>query len=286
MPDRSRIKDLTTRREGARSVYLLAGIAGHVLHFRPLAQLLQDRWHIRALPYPPQVNGDMSCASIEDLAARMLPAFDGAEEDPVIVGYSFGGSLGFAMAARLVQQGRKPTVIMIDSGLRTLRGKLRLSLTEKIIRRVIRGCRRLFWRWPKAGLRYVQRALTATPPAQAAGENPARDRDDVPPPFWIKPGDPLADFHRDCTLAVRAYHPAPAPVRIVMIRAVPDNRPAILRRFYWPRKERGWHTVGDVIGIVPCRGSHVSIVSRDHTEDLARALDKALQIACAPDRTG
>lgn len=289
MPDRSRIKDLTSRRDGARSVYLLPGVAGHPLHFRPLAKLLQHKWHIRALLYPPHFNGDISCASIDDLASRMLPAFDEIREDPVIMGYSLGGSLGFAMAAKLADQGARPTVVMIDSGLRALRGKPRLNLTEKLIRRVNSGYRRLFRQWPGQVLRSLQRSIGSPTPAKAipvamAGQQTADDPDYVRPPAWIKPGDPLLEFHRDCIRAVRAYHPAPAPVRIVMIRAVPDNRPAVLRRIYWPLKERGWHLVGNVIGIVPCRGSHVSIIKPDNRAALASAVDQALDIAFGPDK--
>lgn len=274
MPTRQALKDLTTPAEGATEVYVLAGLAGHVLQFRPLAQKLHPRWHLRGILYPPFVSNDMACASIEELVDRMMPMLGDLPRDPVFLGYSIGGTIAFEMASRLTAEGHRPGIVMIDSNPRFLRQ--RSPPHEKFLLRLTTGTRRLFLRWPRSVIWRLQSAV------KLAGEPQSRKQrfdDGVPVPAWIAPEAPLMQFYRESWFASGRYQPKPAPVRVVMVRSVGPNDSAWLRRIYWPRKDHNWRLVADVVGVVPCVGNHVSIVDTGNLDTLSEAVGCALQMA-------
>ncbi len=283
MPTFGPIKDLTKATPGAREVFVLAGLAGHVLMFRPLAQRLRKRWHLRGVLYPPFAGGPMTCESIEELATRMEPAFAEACDRPIIWGYSIGGSLAYAIAQRLARKGKTPTVIMIDTNLQSLREKTPRTLKERVIGRMLGVAKHLSWQSLVGQMRamrdkFKSEALSDQlsidgPAPQTQGTNV------IPPPSWIRPGDPLIAFHDACYLAAGAYSPTPSTVRIVMVRTVADAPPAWIRKHYWPDRDHGWGTVAKVIGIVPCEGDHVSIIEPQNLKSLTVATRKALVMA-------
>ena len=274
MATHKHIKDLTRPAEGAREVYLLAGVAGHVLEFRPLAQRLQSRWHLRGIHYPSHATGEMTCPSIEVLANRMLPALSDAPRDPVFLGYSIGGTIAYEMARRLAEQGQNPTVVMIDSNPRYLKRRPRLH--EKMILRLGLGFRRLFWRWPAKIFRKISSLIgyTDDSPSQAS-----RFPDGTPVPDWIRAGDPLMQFYRESWSASGNYVPKKSSVKVVMIRSVSERSKPWMRRLFWPSKDHNWYRVAKVIGVVPVVGDHVSIIESDSLERLTHATDQALAIA-------
>ena len=256
---RSLIKDLTKPAEGARPVYFIAGLAGHVLHYRPLARQLDRQFWVRGILFPVFAGDDVSIADVPDLAERMMEAFHEAPEPIVIVGYSIGGTVAYDMACRLAAQGRRVSVVMIDTSVRHLR--MRMIAERSPLRRVEvatkRGVRRLLVT-PTVGLKNF--ATLGRFKRKA----------------W-RPELPEAQRFKDESWAAsRSYVPPKSDVPIVMIRAVPPWQPDWTRTVYWPEADRGWGAVAPVIAVVPSPGTHVSIAEPKNFDALAAALNQAI----------
>lgn len=295
------IKDLTRAENGARKVYILTGLAGHVLHLRPLGKALRHKWHMRGILYPVFAGGKMACPSLEHLAERMTAAVDDAEQEPVLIGYSVGGVIAFEIARRLADQGKRPTVVMIDTQLRQLASQLPDPLLTRMaarseqfiaalprklrrfVRRELAGAKKLFWTWPAAGLRHLWNRLPQRFRKRFAPKPPTPhipgDPHGIEVPHWISLDDPLMEFYIAQTLATRRYVPSPAPVPVVVVRARPYLMPEAVYRMAGSYGDHGWHLVTEVLGVVVSRGSHGSIVDNENLPRLAKAVDMALKIA-------
>jgi len=259
---RALLKDLT-RAEGAEGlVHVVAGLSGHPMQFRPLARRLSGAWRMRGVLYPIWAGGDAHCPSVEALAGDMVPALADAAEPVILFGYSFGGTVAYAIACRLAQQGRRTAVVMLDSHVAELR---RRAWRKQPL--LLRGLRRA-----RKGVRRVLRTLPREALLRLRGKGPL-------PGGWAPRDEPLRSFHFESLAASRRYVPPRSDVPIVMIRAVKPKGPAWLRRIWWPEKDHGWGDVAPVVAVLPCPATHLTIARHDHVDRLAPRAEEAFRIA-------
>jgi len=255
---RSLLKPLTKPSDASQAVFMVAGLGGHVLRFRPLAKALRPRWHMTGLLYPFYVGGATSCPSIEELATRMRAPFDQIDSPIILVGYSIGGAFAYQIATDLRASGKDVAVVCIDTKLgRLLRKRGRL----------LRGFRYLLYRKPRMLLNMVREMKWPAP-------NPR------PAPVWQPDDEDLQNFVQDCRRSVRRYRPPQSDVPVVLIRAQAHLQ---WRNWidspHWPLPDHGWAKVAPVAEVVPGPGDHLSIVYPEHLDDLAQSVDRALEIA-------
>ena len=259
---RSLIKDLTKPAEGARPVYFFGGLASHVLTYRPLARVIDDRWWLRGVLYPVYAGGDPNVASIEALASSMRTALDDAEDPIVLSGFSVGGTIAYQIAVHLTAQGRRAGVVMIDSQPAELR-KLWLQRRHPKVRRAIRLFRK--------ARNFLQKA-----------RQKQEDHDPKAlPEFTWTPEDPqVRIFQRENREAARIYLPPRSNVPVVMLKAVPPRIPRWIARICWPVRDNGWGLVAPVLGVLPVSAGHHTIMARENHPDVAAALNKGFQMIC------
>ena len=251
---RSLIKDLTKPAEGAFPVYFIAGLAGHVLHYRPLARLLAERWLLRGILYPVYAGGSPRTASLEDLADQMRAALDDPQDPVVLAGYSVGGTIAYEIAVALRRQGRRAGVVMIDSQPRSLRRQLRKRRLP-MVRRAIRLGRKVVQGWQ--GL---------------MGRQAHRDPDAPPEVKWTPEDPQVRIFQIESREAVRAYVPPGSDVPVVILKAVTPRVPLWLARIYWPGADNGWRFVAPVAAVLPVSATHHTIMEGETQLALASAL--------------
>lgn len=259
---RSLLKDLTRADPGAGRVHVIGGLAGHPLYFRPLARALSRSWRMRGLLYPIWAGGSPHCPSVEALAAEMAAALEDDGAPVILFGYSFGGTVAYAIAFRLARDGRRAAVVMLDSSVAELRRRAwrKRPPVVRLLLLMQRGLRNLVWKWPRSAV------LVALGKGQRPGDRAPRE-------------EPLRSFHFESLAASRCYVPPRSDVPIVMIRAVPRRFPPWLRRVYWPEKDRGWSDVAPVVGVVPCIGTHKTVARPANVDALAPAANAAFEIA-------
>ena len=258
------VKDIAKADKDARSVYFVAGLAGHVLRYRPLARLLKSKWRMRGIHYPVFLDGSTEVPDIATLARQMRPAVDDGDDPVVIVGYSVGGVFAYEIARELRENGRRAIVVMIDTKPRRLVGERnrRRPPWKKFLLRYARGAQRVFITWPRAMLNVFK--TKAKVGAQ-----------------WVPDEAEVKAFYVESMRAARGYFPPKSDIPIVMIRAVPPILPAWLRGFYRIGRDHGWHLVAPVVGVVNSPGDHLTIAEPENAQMLAESLDKALEIAFA-----
>ncbi|WP_342071602.1 thioesterase domain-containing protein [Yoonia algicola] len=247
---RSSLKSLTKQSDTARPAYLIAGLGGHVLKFRPLARGIADAWHLTGVQYPVFAAGSAHCTSIENLCAEMSKPLENHEGPIVFLGYSIGGTIAYQMATDLRQQGKDVAVVMIDttvSVLRPKRGPMALALQK------------IFLTWPRRLLGIKARKST----------------------LGRLPDEPvLRNFVDETIAAMDGYHPPKSAVPVVLIRADSHRK---WRRWingpFWPSPTHGWARVAPVAGVVRCPGNHLTIVEPQNLEALITAVHTALGIA-------
>lgn len=241
MRNRPLLKPLLAAPQGAKKVFVLTGLGGHVLMFRPLAALLED-WQLVGVLYPMFAGSEKRYTTIESLALDMLPAFDDSVAPIVLMGHSMGGAVAYEIACQLERRGRTASVVMIDTSVPALRRRYGL---------LFRAIRKLFILIPLRllGLRKWPRRASEV----------AKDK-----PFII-----------DGRAAHRRYRPPQSDVRVILVRAVSPQKFAWFWKGYWPSKDYGWSKVARVTDILFCPGTHGDVVQPAYLPGLTVVLDDA-----------
>lgn len=247
---RSLLKSLTKPTDAARPVFLIAGLGGHVLQFRPLARGVAPKWHLTGVHYPIFAGGSAHYPSIETLCAEMSKPLEKIEGPIVLLGYSIGGTVAYQIATDLRQQGKDVAVVMIDTTVRVLRrrrGPVALVLQK------------VFLTWPR-------RLFQIKPRKSTLGR--------------LHEEPDLRNFIDEKIAAMSDYHPPKSAVPVVLIRADSHRK---WRRWingpFWPSPTHGWSRVAPVVGVVRCPGNHLTIIEPQNLEVLITAVRKALEIA-------
>ncbi len=251
MTERSLLKSLTKPTQGSRPAFLLAGLGGHVLTFRPLAQRLAPKWHLTGVLYPVHAGGSAHCNSISDLAKDMVAPLQDNHDPIILIGYSIGGAVAYQIAQERHKHGLATAVILIDTRLNALRRK--------------RG--RVF--------RLLRKVLVSTLRKLFRLKGKKRKQD-----VWI-PDDPrLREFVDDSKTAIDAFQPNKSDTVIVLIRTKSYlTWKRWIQGRYWPSRTHGWSKIVPVVHVVHGPGDHLTIVKEDNRDALGVALDKALDIA-------
>lgn len=235
------LKPLLAAPEGARRVFVLTGLGGHVLMFRPLAALL-DKWQFDGVLYPMFAGSEKRYTTIESLAQDMLPAFDDCDAPIVLLGHSMGGAVAYEIACQLESRGHTASVVMIDTSVPALRRRYGL---------LFRGFRKFFIIMPLRLLGLRKWPRTAA--------DMANDK----------------TYIIDGRAAHRTYKPPQSSVRIILVRAISTKKFAWFWAGYWPSKDYGWSKVAKVSDILTCPGTHGDVIQPPHLPDLAAVLEDA-----------
>ena len=95
--------------------YILPGVTGDILSMRRLVDGLGPSWSCRAAMYPgvntPRPPFDSIGDMLDYYQQAILPDYDACSS--ALIGYSFGGILGYELAVRLQQQGHAPALLVI-----------------------------------------------------------------------------------------------------------------------------------------------------------------------------
>ena len=251
MTERSLLKSLTKPTQGSRPAFLLAGLGGQVLTFRPLAQRLAPKCHLTGVLYPVHAGGSSHCTSISDLAKDMAAPLQDYHDPIILIGYSIGGAVAYQIAQERHKHGLATAVILIDTRLNALRRK--------------RG--RIFL--------LARRILVSTPRKLFRLKGTKGKRD-----VWT-PDDPrLREFVEDSKTAIAAFQPHKSDTIVVLIRTKSYlTWKRWIRGQYWPSRTHGWSKVVPVVHVVHGPGDHLTIVNEDNRDALGLALDQALNIA-------
>ncbi len=236
----SLLKPLAKDADGAPVIYIVPGLSGHALEFRPLARALAPRWALIGVLYPVFTGSDTRYERLQDLAKDMVRDFEDLPDPIILAGYSIGGTIAYEMACLLRSQQRKVALVMIDSSVRALR---------YAIPRPIRRLRKYLLLRPRRFLGFSELAR----------------------PRRVLKQESVRIFDVDQRQAVRDYQPTKSDVPVVMVRAISG----LIWRNYWQGRDYGWSRVATVTDSIKCRGNHNTIVRPQHLEDLSRALDKA-----------
>jgi len=255
------LKPLTQPTAASRQAYIISGLGGHALQFRPLANLLLPDWHLTGILYPVFAGGENTCSSITELAIPLRAALEEEKGPLVLIGYSFGGAIAYQMAAELRAQGRQVAVILIDTSIRSLRRRPR---------RFARGLRNLFYKKPR---RILAKLRSGQHPQGQQGQQGARA-------VWKPKDASVAEFVEESRRAMRIYAPPRSDVPIVLIRAASHYDWTLwLDGKFWPSPTHGWSRVAPVAGVVRGPGDHFKIIAPENTAALAMAMDDALVMA-------
>jgi len=259
-----RSRDIAKAAKGARTVYFFAGLAGHILRYRPLARLLNAKWRMHGVHYPVFAGGESDVDDIATLANQMAPALEAAEEPIVLAGYSIGGLVAYEIARKLRASGRQVAVVMIDTTTRRMLANLRRQrpMWQHIVLRLQLAFARIFVRWPTAALRRFRLAAPVKPSV-------------------LPDAAPAREFFYACQRAARTYLPPESDVPVIVIRAVSPLQPSWLPRVFWRGPDRGWGLVAEVLDVIPCPGDHLTIADPKNATALAKSLDQAFDIAFA-----
>ena len=245
---RSLLKPLTKAPSDAKRVFIIAGLGGHPLQFRPLASGMVPKINLVGVLYPKLVGDDTSVTTVEDLASRMAIALDDVEGTVIICGHSFGGTVAYEMACQIRRQNRQVGIVLLDTAVGSLRRKRG---------RMFRGMRNVFVAWP------LQLLGIGRPPRLQAN----------------LPQDPQSlEFRTECRIAGRNFKPARSDVPIALIRAEARGRLNWLWGRYWPSKDYGWSKVAPVLEVIFCAGDHVTIVRERSRTDLVKAVNRAIAV--------
>lgn len=229
-----------TRDTAGQPVWLVSGLGGHVIPFRPLARRLAPDVRLTGLLYPVFAGEPEPPADLAALARRMrrdLPA-----EGPVLLaGYSLGAAVAWEIAHLLAAEGRAAGVIVIDG-----RPPRLARLRPAPVRLIGRFARRL--RGQPVG--YKDRQPMQDLPRLAA-----------------------ASYFAPLDAAWASWVPQPCDVPLVVIRAT-DPPPDGWRRVFAP--DLGWSAAGEVRAVLDVAGAHRDLFQPPQDAALARALHAAV----------
>jgi thioesterase domain-containing protein len=95
--------------------YILPGVTGDILSMRRLVDGLGSEWSCRAAMYPGIGTPRAAFESLDEMLVYFGHAIsqDYVPESSALIGYSFGGILGFELAVKLQQEQRAPALLVI-----------------------------------------------------------------------------------------------------------------------------------------------------------------------------
>jgi thioesterase domain-containing protein len=247
-------------------LFMVAGVGGHVLIFRELAELLGDDQPVYGLQGIGLDGKEAPLSKMEDIAVRYLQEIVSIQpEGPhFIVGWSMGGVIGYAIAQELLKQGRRlGALVIIDAY-----APWSVSLSDRL-RIHLASFRKRSWR---SRFRYLRQRLShqVEVMARRLGFDRVEGLD-----------GPTADRVRNSSLAqyqaLAQYRPPPFPGSIALLRA---EQTAEIRDPRADDPNLGWARLvqGD-IRTLPISGSHTGIFVGQNVQTVAAAVRTALGMA-------
>ncbi len=255
-----------TTRGSRRPLFVLPGLGGHVLAFRPLARALGPEQPCFGLQDPALEGRQAPCASVEEMAGHFLELV--GTVDPRgphrLLGYSLGGLVALEMGRQLQRLGTPPAFVgLLDTPAPGYPPKLPL------LRRLRVHLSNAVGLSPRERRAYlVQRFENVR--RRVRGER----REGYEREIW----DVLTPRMKEVLAAHRRagerYHVVPYPGSIALFRASQDpDWPAT--SFEDPRMGWGGYVEGGIdVRYVP--GAHLEVLGEDHVDQLAAELEAAL----------
>ena len=283
-----RIDSLVLVRDGDRRkpLFLIHSLGGDVWIYRELVQRMQTASAIYGLQLP-GLNGSTTGedATFEECAAEHVRRLRGVQpHGPYrLAGYSSGGMLAYAMARQLTDQGEQTEFVgLIDAGVppameRRFAGTRmqKWAATARSIPLMFRELRAKSFaeRWRKI-LGCLGRGIRKL----TARRNPVAVQ-------WQAESDWLACFAEDISFfpdericqikrhyeAVHRYEPEAWQGSVDLFRVARQPLSSV------PTPTLGWeHLIGGDVYVHPVAGTHDSLMQSPHVDQLARAVDAAL----------
>lgn len=264
------------RESGTRPpLFLVAGVGGHVLIFRELAELLGEDQPVYGLQGIGLDGTESPVSSMEEIAARYVREIVSMyPQGPYYVsGWSMGGIIAYEMALQLLQEKRElGRLIVMDAYAPWV-----LSFKDRLLVHVSNFRKRSF----QSKVNYLKQRVTHQ--VEVLGRRLGFDRVE-----GLE--GPTADRVRASSLAqfeaLRRYAPRPFPGDMTLLRAEQTEE---IRDPRADDAALGWGTlVQGAIQVLPIRGSHTGIFVGRNVQTVAAALRFALDIpaespTCHPD---
>jgi len=244
----------------SRTVYMLPGVGGHPLGFGPMIAHTTCDNRMLGVQLPGLDDHTELIDQIPDLAAYIIKRMDIKPTDPSpdLVGYSFGGALGFEIAYQLQELGHAPgQLVMLDS--HNLNGLDRKSSAGLLMEHLLS----VLGKGETNGLRYLLDKLRG----HGVTSTTAMTNDT---------GDPRIDrMIRVNRRAVVGYRPAGVyRGQITLVRA---QQPDWLR-YHLDDGQNGWArwTAPGKIRVINLDVRHMSLLQQTNASELGAIISDAL----------
>lgn len=237
-PQKLRVPMCRKRISAAAPYFLIPGIGGHIVPFRPMAKKFAERRHGIGVLHPfflghkePDESFDRLC----DITQQAIET--GEEERPtILVGYSFGGAIAYEIARRLNEKNKPAGAVLVDTVLPTLRKK---------------SYARIF------GYRMRDKFLGPREPAQTITH-----REDV-----TRMRQALVRIRKGLVL-----QPSETPVVLIKSQKISNSESN-----FRPSKDFGWSQVANVRDVMVSPGTHLTMHEEPNTDAYIDNLERGFE---------
>jgi thioesterase domain-containing protein/acyl carrier protein len=253
---------------GGPPLFLLPGIGGHVMSYRQLSELMEGTQAIHGMEMRPEIESNRRPRAMEQIADEFcgrLRTFQ-PEGPYLLAGWSFGGSLAFAMARQLQEAGQTVGLVALFDTF--CHGYPAPVTRGEIIRRHSAN----LWRLSAAGkARYVAEKLSFT--AGVLKHRTLRVLGVRKTDFHIYKVPEVEEMVAVCDAAWNAYQPTPLAGKLTLIRAT--HRPQRIGVSF-DDPYNGWGALaGGGVEVYPIESGHMKLFEEPAVHAVAAALSTA-----------
>ena len=255
--------------DGARPpLFCLGGIDGHVFNYRSLARLLAPDQPVYGLQVDGVDTDSPTLERIEDIAAFLIRHVRRVQPSGpyAMIGYSFGGVVGFEMARQLRAAGERVRLLAMLDTFATFEFP-----RKNVFGRAVVHVRRAVKAGPANAAGYLARRITELNRRLCGTYTlPAV----VMPSASPQVNAAMSRVRQAGAHALRQYEPQSYDGEVTLFRAI--DRPA-WHDFLIDRPFNGWNAFAAGVRVHPIPGTHATLLEGAQVEQIAAILKAALR---------